>query len=158
MLIDSISRRETCREAVSLPSTLPSGIAFWGLRLHGGFLGPDKTSAGGLPWWSGSPQWIPHWSKWMVYGKSKWAVLKTPFLFHEILRFIGIPNYWMIIIPNILHSIIPYYHQPTGVLNTAHMDNIGWLVNATVMVYWARIMMGYDTQQETQCKTVMSSN
>ena len=32
---------------------------------------------------------------------------------------IGIPRSWMTVIPNILATIIPYNHKPTGVLNTA---------------------------------------
>ena len=32
----------------------------------------------------------------------------------------------MIIIPDMLGSIVPCYHQPTGVLNTAQMSQVQW--------------------------------
>ena len=52
-----------------------------------------------------------------------WAVFKIPLSFHDTGWSTGIPLlYWIIIIPNVLGSIIPYKHQPTGVLNTAHMS------------------------------------
>ena len=37
--------------------------------------------------------------------------------------FIGIPRSWIMIIPNLLDSTIPYHHQPTRVLTTAHKGN-----------------------------------
>ena len=51
----------------------------------------------------------------VVLYQQTWAVVKIALLFHYTGWCIGIPRSWILIIPNILGSIIPYNHQPTRV-------------------------------------------
>ena len=52
----------------------------------------------------------------------KGAVFKISLSFHCTVWIFSGFLYWIIVIPNILGSIIPYNHKPTGVSNTAQVD------------------------------------
>ena len=51
-----------------------------------------------------------------------YRVLKIPHSCHQ--KFLGLEGclYWMITIPNTLGTIMHFSHQPTGVLNIAHIN------------------------------------
>ena len=52
----------------------------------------------------------------LTQQKEQPSSVQIPLSFHYG-WFVGIPRSWVIIIPNILGSIVPYDHQPTRVLN-----------------------------------------